>query len=134
VRIFSKYCQLSFTIGIFLLSGYSFAEADTIKIESISPKEAAVMHTEKKAVIIDVREDNEWNEQHIPGAVHIPLAQLNERLPELERYKNSPVITQCRSGKRSAQAQIVLKSAGFSKVYNMDGGIQAWDEQGLATE
>ena len=134
MHLFSKYCQLGLTIGIFLLSGYSFAETDAIKTESVSPKEASVMHVEQKAVIVDVREDKEWNEHHIPGAVHIPLAQLNERLSELKQYKDSPVITQCRGGKRSAEAQIALKSAGFSKVYNMDGGIQAWDKEGLATE
>ncbi len=92
------------------------------------------MYTGNKAVIVDVREDDEWTEHHIQGAIHIPLAQLDARLAELAPYKNSPIITQCRSGKRSAQAQTVLKSAGFSKVYSLDGGIQAWDEQGLATE
>jgi 3-mercaptopyruvate sulfurtransferase SseA len=66
-----------------------------------------------------------WNEQHIPGAIHIPLGQLKERLSELKQYKDSPLITQCRSGGRSAKALDVLKSAGFSKVYNMDGGIIA---------
>jgi len=127
VRLFSKYCQL----GVFLLMTSPFALAET---DAVSPKEASTMQDENKAVIVDVREDDEWNEHHIHGAIHIPLAQLNARLPELESYKNSPVITQCKGGKRSAQAQLALKSAGFSKVYNLDGGIQAWDEQGLATE
>ena len=134
MHLFSKYGQIGFTIGIFLLSGYSYAETDTIKTESVSPKQAAVMHVEQKAVIVDVREDKEWNEHHIPGAVHIPLSQLNDRLSELKQYKDSPIITQCKGGMRSAQAQTALKSAGFSKVYNMDGGIQAWDKEGLATE
>ena len=111
-----------------------FAMAETVTMDTISPKEAAVMHTENKTVIVDVREDDEWNEHHIYGAVHIPLGQLNKRLSELESYKNSPIITQCQSGKRSAQAQIALKSAGFSKVYNMEGGILAWDKEGLTTE
>ena len=131
MRLFSKYCQLSFII---LLMGCAVAKADMGEIESISPKEASAMYTGKKAVIVDVREDSEWNEQHIPGAIHIPLAQLNERLSELKQYKDSPVITQCKSGRRSAQALDVLKSAGFSKVYNMDGGIMAWDKAGLKTE
>lgn len=127
MRLFSKYCRL----GIFLFLVCPFAGAETA---TISPKEAAVMHTENKAVIVDVREDDEWNEHHIHDAVHIPLAQLIDRLPELEPYKNSPVITQCRNSKRSAQARMTLKSAGFSKVYSMDGGIQAWDKEGLTTD
>ncbi|MBL6987029.1 MAG: rhodanese-like domain-containing protein [Methylobacter sp.] len=112
-----------------MTSPFAMAETDTV-----SPKEASVMQSKNKAVIVDVREDDEWNEHHIHGAIHIPLNQLTDRLAELEPYKNSPVITQCRSGNRSAKAQLALNSAGFSKVYNMNGGIQAWDDQGLATE
>jgi rhodanese-related sulfurtransferase len=131
MRVFTKYCQLSFII---LLIGCTVAKAEIGAIESISPKEASAMYTGQKAVIVDVREDSEWNEQRIPGAIHIPLAQLNERLSELKQYKDSPVITQCRTGGRSAKALDVLKTAGFSKVYNMDGGIMAWDKAGLKTE
>ena len=131
MRVFSKYGQLSFII---LLMGCAVAQADLGEIVSISPQDASAMSSGKEAIIVDVREDSEWNEQHIPGAIHIPLGQLSERLSELKQYKDSPVITQCRSGGRSAQAFDVLKSAGFSKVYNMDGGIMAWDKAGLKTE
>ena len=131
MRLFSKYFKLGFMI---LLMGCAVARADTDdRVELISAKEASVMYTEKKAVIVDVRENSEWNEQHIPGAIHIPLGQLNERLSELKQYKDSPVITQCKTGGRSAKALDVLKSAGFSKVYSMDGGIIAWDKAGLKT-
>ena len=131
MRLFSKYFQLSV---IAFLMGCAVARADMGEIESISPKQASAMYTEKKAVIVDVREDSEWAQQHIPGAIHIPLAQLNERLSELKQYRDSPLITQCRTGGRSGQALDVLKSAGFTKVYNMDGGIVAWDKAGLKTE
>jgi rhodanese-related sulfurtransferase len=131
MRVFLKYCQLSFMI---LLMGCTVVRADTDKVELISPKESSVMYAEKKAVIVDVREDSEWNEQHIPGAIHIPLAQLNERLSELKQFKDSPVITQCKTGGRSEKALDVLKSAGFSKAYSMDGGIVAGAEAGLKTE
>lgn len=129
MRSFLQYLQLGF-VAILL----GCANADVDSIDSISPKEASVMTSEQKAVIIDVREDSEWNEQHIPGAIHIPLAQLNDRLLELEQYKQSPVITQCKAGGRSAKAFDVLKLAGFSKVYNMDGGIMAWEKAGLQTQ
>jgi len=127
VRLFSRYCRL----GIFLLlvSPLTMAETDVI-----SPKEAATMRIKDRAVIVDVREKDDWNEHHIHGAVRIPLSQLNNRLSELDPYKNRPLITQCQAGMRSAQAQLILKAAGFSKVYLMNGGIQAWHEQGLVTE
>jgi rhodanese-related sulfurtransferase len=131
MHLYSKYFQLSFMI---LLMGCTVVRADTDQVELISPREASAMYTEKKAVIVDVREDSEWNEQHIPGAIHIPWAQLNERLSELKQFKDSPVITQCKKGGLSAKALDVLKSAGFSKAYSMDGGIVAWAEAGLKTE
>ncbi|HEY8035593.1 MAG TPA: rhodanese-like domain-containing protein [Methylobacter sp.] len=127
MRLFSKYCRL----GVFLLIASPFAIAES---DVISPKEAATMRVKNQAVIVDVRENDDWNEHNIHGAIHIPLSQLNERLPELEPYKNRPIITQCVAGMRSAQAQLRLKAAGFSKVYLMNGGIKAWHEQGLVTE
>lgn len=102
-------------------------------LASVTPKEAATLFAEKKAIIIDVREDDEWKAEHIDGAIHIPLAQIESRLSELMQYKDSTVITQCRSGKRSAKAVNTLQAAGFSKVYNLTGGIIAWNKDGLAT-
>lgn len=101
---------------------------------NLSPKESAALFNDKKAVIIDVRENGEWQEQHIQGALHIPLAQLNDRLAELAPYKNTPIITQCQRGGRSKQAQAVLKAAGFNDVYNLEGGLVAWDDAGLKTQ
>ena len=51
-----------------------------------------------------------------------------------DRYKDSNVVVQCRSGKRSAKAASTLQDAGFTKVYNLTGGIIAWDKDGLATK
>lgn len=102
--------------------------------DNVSPHEAAVMLDDKKTIIIDVREEYEWREQHILGALHIPLAQLGNRLAELAPYKNTPIITQCQRGGRSKNALAVLKAAGFSRVYNLEGGLTAWDDAGLKTE
>lgn len=102
-------------------------------IATVSPKDAVTMITEQKAIIVDVREISEWNEQHIAGAIHIPLAQVESRLSELAQYKDSTVIVQCHSGKRSAKAAGLLQGAGFGKVYSLAGGIVAWDKYGLKT-
>jgi len=108
--------------------------AESDQAQTIAPKEAAALYAEKKAVIIDVREDGEWKEGHIPGAIHIPLSQLEGRMGELKAYQNAPIITQCRSGKRSAQAQQQLLAKGFTNVYSLSGGLNAWAAEGLATE
>jgi rhodanese-related sulfurtransferase len=121
---------LKYIVAGFLLLTSFMVQAES---EVISPKEASALYSEKKAVIVDVREEDEWNEGHIAGAIHIPLKQLNTHLPELQQYKDTTIITQCKSGGRSAKAVEELKSAGFSKVYSMDGGIKAWNQQGLVT-
>jgi rhodanese-related sulfurtransferase len=109
------------------------AGCQPLNIAAMTPNEAAKMFSEQKAIIVDVREDDEWKAQHIAGAIHIPLAQVESRLGELTQYKDSTVIMQCRSGKRSAKAASTLQAAGFTKVYNLTGGIIAWDKDGLTT-
>lgn len=114
-------------IGVMALFGCSS------ELASVTPKQAATMFAEKQAIILDVRERDEWQAEHIAGAIHIPLAQVETRLSELAQYKDSTVIVQCRSGKRSAKAASTLRSAGFTQVYNLTGGIVAWTNDGFKT-
>ncbi|YAL83393.1 rhodanese-like domain-containing protein [Dermacoccaceae bacterium W4C1] len=89
----------------------------------ITPKELA-----DDAVLLDVREQDEWDAGHAPGAVHIPLAELPARIGELpETDKELPVI--CRSGGRSARAVAWLEQQGYD-VVNVDGGMRLWAEGG----
>ncbi|MCX7074268.1 MAG: rhodanese-like domain-containing protein [Methylococcales bacterium] len=112
------------------LLGMSSAFAD---VPAVSPQQAAQMQSEKKAVIIDVREKDEWNAAHIEGAIHIPLNEISNRVSELVKYQNQPVIMQCRSGARSAKAADILAKSGFTNVHNMDGGLNAWQKANLKT-
>jgi rhodanese-related sulfurtransferase len=125
---FSNLIVIVFASAVLFLAGCGLSD-----LPSVSPKEASAMFNDKKAIIVDVREDNEWKEGHIAGAIHIPLAQVAGRLSELAHYKDSNVVVQCRSGKRSAKAASTLQEAGFTKVYNLTGGIIAWDKDNLAT-
>jgi rhodanese-related sulfurtransferase len=134
MRLFCKQQQLNVLLCLLLLLGCGSYEIDTKAVANITPNEAQTMTSENQAVIIDVREDNEWDEKHIPGAIHVPLGQLKDRITELETYKNTPLIMQCQRGGRSVQASAVMKSAGFAKVYNLDGGLQAWEQSGFKTE
>ena len=80
------------------------------------------------ALMIDVREENEWNEGHIDGAVHIPMAQLPERLSELDKKMTTIVV--CRSGNRSGKVAAWLINRGYDAL-NMTGGMLAWTEEQL---
>ncbi len=84
--------------------------------------------------IADVREEDEFAGPlgRVPGSVSIPLGALEGRAGELS--KDSPIVTVCRAGGRSAQATVILKKAGFEDVANMAGGMLRWRSQKLPTE
>ena len=77
--------------------------------------------------IIDVREPQEYQINRIPGSVLIPLGDLPKRYVELD--PNANLVTQCKSGMRSAKAQEFLRSKGFTRVRNLTGGVLGWIDQ-----
>jgi rhodanese-related sulfurtransferase len=99
----------------------------------LSPTDAQNMLATGQAVMIDVREEDEWRKQHIPDSINIPLWQLKHHVNDLRQYKRTLII-QCQRGHRSAQAANKLSNLGFKKIYNLDGGLDAWVQSGLPTE
>ncbi len=121
-------------IGILIGIGASAQESKPKTV----PAEAAVQEIEATEVkkkldrgdafiLIDVREQHEWDAGHIEAARHIPLKELKDQLNQLD--KNSEVIVYCKSGKRSQTGGKILKEAGFPNVQSMKGGITAWVEK-----
>lgn len=97
------------------------------RIEDVSPEDAAAMH-ERGAVLLDVREDDEWRAGHAPGATHVPLGELSHATG---RLSGRQVLAVCRGGNRSGSAAIVLADAGI-QVRNVAGGMSSWAAAGLA--
>ena len=93
---------------------------------SISPAEATQLINREDAHVVDVREADEFAGGHLPDARNLPLGKLADRLGELEKFRDKPVILCCASGMRSAKACAELKKQGFSRLYNLDGGVDAW--------
>lgn len=87
---------------------------------------AAALDTVKNALLLDVRSDNEFVEQHLRGAVQLDFYgdDFEEKLAELD--VNQPVLVYCRSGNRSGKTAKKLKELGVRRVYNLEGGILAW--------
>jgi rhodanese-related sulfurtransferase len=83
------------------------------------------------AFMLDVREPDEWEEFHMPGATLIPLGELESRLDEVPADREIVVV--CRSGNRSAAGRDILKDAGISQVTSMAGGMRAWSDAGYPT-
>ena len=97
---------------------------------SLTPVEAAELLSGPDApLLVDVREESEWNEVHIPGALLMPLSQFVSRQDELPADR--ALIMQCRSGGRSGQAALALRTAGRTNVANLAGGITDWEAAGL---
>ena len=88
----------------------------------------------KDACVLDVREADEFGSGHLLNAKHIPLAKLRERIGELERCRDKPVVVVCRSGQRSATACMLLGREQFTQVYNLAGGVLAWQKANLPLE
>jgi rhodanese-related sulfurtransferase len=99
------------------------AEVDTL--------EAVQLINQQDALLLDVREDSEYESGHIPNSKHIPQGRVGERLKELEKYKGKPVVVLCRSGNRSTAACSLLRKQGFSDVRSLKGGIEAWQQASL---
>lgn len=83
-------------------------------------------------IVIDVREQWEYDEGHIPGVTLIPMGEVASRLDEIPT--DQEVILTCRSGNRSGQITAFLQEQGYDNVHNMDGGILAWEAAGLPVE
>ena len=95
-------------------------------IQQIDPADAA-QRVESGALLLDVREPDEWTAGHAPGAKHLPLGELGARVDELP--KDRPIVAVCRVGGRSNKAAEALVNAGYD-VVNLAGGMQAWNAAG----
>jgi rhodanese-related sulfurtransferase len=117
-----------------LMLGHNLFGARLKGYEVIGPQEAIRLMSHQEGVVVDVREMGELDRDgQVRDAIHIPLGQLAKRTTELERYRNQPLIAICRSGHRSAAACSRLRKAGFERVFNLQGGINAWKNAGLPT-
>jgi rhodanese-related sulfurtransferase len=99
--------------------------------QGVSPMQATLMINREDAIVIDVREAAEFAQGHIPNSRHIPLAALEKRVSELDKFRERAVIVNCASGNRSGSACGTLRKHGFARVFNLTGGISAWDQAGL---
>ena len=85
----------------------------------------------KSTAVIDVRSADEFAAGHLRDAKNMPLADLANRIGELDKNKVKTVILVCQSGARAGKAARQLKSAGFEDIYTLEGGVNAWSAAGL---
>jgi len=121
-----------FLIAIVLVSGGALLWPSlTVRGKRGSPQDITMLINRGKTTILDVRDAKEYAEGHLPEAKNIPLAELDKRLPELDKFKSRSLIVVGKSDARGSAAAAKLGKAGFADVVNLEGGVAAWQKAGL---
>lgn len=104
-----------------------------IRIKEVSVQELAMQVGENKPVLIDVREDDDWDEEHAEDAIHLKRGtielNIQEKIPDLE----TPIVCYCGGGSRSALVVDNLQKMGYSNAASLAGGFKAWKASGKPT-
>lgn len=98
---------------------------------SLSPQQAITLINEQDGIFVDLRDAADFRKGHIVEAVNIPALKLPERMSDLEKYKDRPIVLVCKMGQQSSSAGKQLKEANYSAVYKMRGGMMEWTNQQL---
>lgn len=108
-------------------TGSDLIEEARAQISEVSPAEVkAMLGRNEPVVYLDVREPNEWNLGHIPGAVHLPRGNLESKVEGILPDRSGRIVVYCARGNRSALAALTLKQMGYESVASMSEGIAGW--------
>ncbi|MYN26917.1 rhodanese-like domain-containing protein [Duganella levis] len=121
-----------FFIAIVLISGGALLwPALTVRGKRGTPQDITMLINRGKTTILDVRDAKDYADGHLPDAKNIPLADLDKRLSELDKFKSRSLIVVGKSDARASTAAAKLSKAGFADVVNLEGGVAAWQKAGL---
>jgi rhodanese-related sulfurtransferase len=129
---------LEFVINHWILSGLwvvlfgtLIAYINSKSGKSVTPQQATLLINRENGVFLDIRERKEYEKGHIVDAINIPLAKLHERVVELDKKKELPIVVVCQMGQHSGEAVKALEAKGFTQVSKMSGGMAEWHTQNL---
>lgn len=98
---------------------------------SVDPVGATDLINRRDATVIDVRPTADFAKGHVLNAINLPMNGFRNQTGTLAKYKNKPLIVSCRSGSQSQAACGILRKEGFEEVYNLRGGVMAWQNANL---
>ena len=123
---------------VFVVSGamllWPLVKRRVSPVREIGTLDATRLINREDALVLDVRETNEYAGGRLPNALHIPLSQLKDRAAELTKHAARPVIVYCERGVRSGAASAALARLGFQRVQSLRGGLRAWKDAGLPVQ
>ncbi len=120
-------CIFILVVGAYVVFEYMLSANS----EDITPEQAVAMINHEQGVVIDVRTATEFSSGHILHAVNIDANEPDIKFKKLNKYANKPVIVVCATGRRSAACVKRMQDQGYERVYNLSGGIVAWQNAGL---
>jgi len=100
----------------------------------LTPASAVQLINREHAVVIDVREPEEFAAGHVGGSRNVPLGQLEDKLPSTVKNKTVPLLLTCATGMRAQRALAIARKLGYEKAQTMTGGLKAWKEANLPIE
>ena len=127
-------------VALFLASGVMLLWPEITKLaggggsSQIGTLEATRLMNQGPSLVLDVRDEKDFAAGHLPKARHIPAGELATRLAEIGKFKEKPVIVTERSGPRAGSASKLLRNSGFTKVFQLKGGVAAWQQASLPVE
>jgi len=121
-----------YLVGAFVVLLVLFIRNETQRGgSSVSAQQLVGLVNREGAVVLDLRDQKEYEAGHIVDSVNIPYASLESRLSELEKYKDKPIVLACKMGQHAGSAGTALRKNGFANVSRLSGGIAEWRNQNL---
>ena len=121
-------------LAMALASGLALLLPVLKKGGGLDPQAMVQLMNREKAVVIDVCEPDEFARGHVIGAKNLPLAQVDEKLPQWVKNKSTPVIMVCQVGARSSRAAAAARKLGYENAHSLSGGLRAWVAASMPTE
>lgn len=121
-----------FLVGLFIILLALFIRTEMSRGgQALSPQELVNLVNRERALVLDVRDQKEFQAGHIVDAKNIPHTVLERRMNELDKHKEKPIAVVCKMGQHAGAAGTQLRKAGFSNVARLRGGMAEWRNQGL---
>ena len=117
-------------VASFLLVIFTELRRKASGMLAVAPTEAVKL-INNDAVVLDLRSAESFSRGHIAGARNVPMDELDGHMEKLAKFRNKPVVAVCDAGITSSKAVNSLRKSGFESVYNLKGGMNAWDQVGL---
>jgi rhodanese-related sulfurtransferase len=125
-------------VALFVASGIMLVWPELSRLfvgaSEIGTLEATRLMNQGSTLVLDVGEGKDFAAGHLPRARHIPVRELSSRVEEIAKYREKNVIVSARSNTQAAAALRALKRAGFKTVYQLKGGVSAWQQASLPLE